>query len=95
MSTIRLQHNKVQLALHEVRPGTGRALLLLHGLGERATAMSSLSFVWAGPVWALDFTGHGESTVPAGGGYSSEILMADADIAPFDLIVINVLVLSE
>jgi pimeloyl-ACP methyl ester carboxylesterase len=81
MSTIRLQHNKIELALHEVRPGTGRALLLLHGLGENAAAMSSLSFAWAGPVWALDFTGHGESTVPAGGGYSSEILMADADIA--------------
>jgi pimeloyl-ACP methyl ester carboxylesterase len=32
-------------------------------------------------VWALDFTGHGHSTVPAGGGYSCEILMADVDIA--------------
>lgn len=81
MSTVRLQHNKVQLALHEVRAGSGRPLLLLHGLGESAAAISSLPFTWAGPVWALDFTGHGESTVPAGGGYSSEILMADADVA--------------
>jgi pimeloyl-ACP methyl ester carboxylesterase len=32
-------------------------------------------------VWGLDFTGHGASAVPAGGGYTAEILMADADIA--------------
>ena len=81
MSSVRLQHNKVALALHQVRPGSGRPLLLLHGLGESAAAISTLPVAWAGPVWALDFTGHGESTVPAGGGYSSEILMADADIA--------------
>jgi pimeloyl-ACP methyl ester carboxylesterase len=30
---------------------------------------------------ALDFTGHGASTVPAGGGYSAEILLGDADVA--------------
>jgi pimeloyl-ACP methyl ester carboxylesterase len=81
MNTVMLQHNKITLALHEVRPGTGRPLLFLHGLGESAAMMSTLSVNWAGPVWALDFTGHGESSVPAGGGYSSEILMADADIA--------------
>ncbi|MEZ5249784.1 MAG: alpha/beta fold hydrolase [Ilumatobacteraceae bacterium] len=31
-----LTHNKVQLALHELRGGTGRSLLLLHGLGEQS-----------------------------------------------------------
>jgi pimeloyl-ACP methyl ester carboxylesterase len=36
---------------------------------------------WPGPIWALDFTGHGASSVPRGGGYSAEILMADADHA--------------
>ena len=36
---------------------------------------------WPGVVAALDFTGHGESSVPAGGGYSAETLMADADHA--------------
>ena len=36
---------------------------------------------WPGPVYALDFTGHGRSDVPAGGGYSAEILLADADHA--------------
>jgi pimeloyl-ACP methyl ester carboxylesterase len=80
MSTVRLQHNRISLALHEVRQGSGRALLLLHGLGEDAKNMSRLAVDWDGPVWALDFTGHGESTVPMGGGYSAEILMADVDI---------------
>lgn len=81
MSTIYLQHNRITLALHEVRSGTGRPLLLLHGLGESADAMRDVPAQWNGPVWALDFTGHGESTVPHGGGYSAEILMADVDIA--------------
>jgi pimeloyl-ACP methyl ester carboxylesterase len=76
-----LQHNQISLALHKVREGTGRALLMLHGLGDSAEQMSKLQVKWNGPVWALDFTGHGQSTVPRGGGYSSEILMADADIA--------------
>ena len=67
--------------MHKVRDGEGRPLLLLHGLGENAEAISSLTIKWSGPIWALDFTGHGQSTVPLGGGYSCEILMADADIA--------------
>lgn len=81
MSTISLQHNRVTLALHQLRTGTGRPLLMLHGLGEHGQAMSSLKVQWKGPIWALDFTGHGQSTVPNGGGYSAEILMADVDIA--------------
>lgn len=80
MSVTYLQHNRVSLALHRVKSGEGRALLLLHGLGEDAKNMSRLAVDWIGPVWALDFTGHGESTVPRGGGYSAEILMADVDI---------------
>lgn len=80
MKCTHLQHNRLTLALHEVRPGEGRPLLMLHGLGEDATNMSRLSVNWNGPVWALDFTGHGQSTVPNGGGYSAEILMADVDI---------------
>ena len=36
---------------------------------------------WPGPVYALDFTGHGESTVAKGGGYTPEVLMGDADAA--------------
>jgi pimeloyl-ACP methyl ester carboxylesterase len=77
-----LRHNKVDLALWELRTGPGRPLLVLHGLGER-TDLSLLPAVeeWDGPVFGLDFTGHGASSVPPGGGYFCEMLMADADFA--------------
>jgi len=77
-----LTHNHVQLALHTLRAGSGRALLLLHGLGERSPdTVPDAVTDWPGPVTALDFTGHGASTMPVGGGYTAEILMADADAA--------------
>jgi pimeloyl-ACP methyl ester carboxylesterase len=40
MSTVMLTHNKVQLALHQLRDGAGRPLLLLHGLGEQSPAVA-------------------------------------------------------
>lgn len=78
----RLQHGRVGLALHHLREGEGRPLLLLHGLGERTpqdvpAALAS----WPGPVLGLDLTGHGASDVPAGGGYYCEALMGDVDAA--------------
>ncbi len=77
-----LIHNRIELALHTLRPGTGRPLLLLHGLGERSPAGVPVgAAAWPGPVTALDFTGHGGSTMPIGGGYTAEILLADADAA--------------
>jgi pimeloyl-ACP methyl ester carboxylesterase len=77
-----LRHGKVSLALHFLREGDGRALLLLHGLGGHApVAEPDFCREWNGPVVALDFTGHGESTIPRGGGYSAEMLLADADAA--------------
>jgi pimeloyl-ACP methyl ester carboxylesterase len=80
--TVTLRHNKIALALHCVREGDGRPLLHLHGLGERApSTVPAYLAPWPGPVWALDFTGHGASTVPVGGGYYCELLMADADAA--------------
>jgi pimeloyl-ACP methyl ester carboxylesterase len=86
MKTTILTHNKVQLALHHLSEGhpdsATHGLLLLHGLGERSPEqVPSWAAAWSGPVYALDFTGHGASTVPKGGGYSAEILLADADAA--------------
>ncbi|MEY2552992.1 MAG: hypothetical protein QOC57_852 [Ilumatobacteraceae bacterium] len=81
-----LRHNQIDLALHRLREGDGLALLLLHGLGEAAPAqVPAWAANWAGPVAALDFTGHGSSTVPPGGGYTAEILLADADVALAEL----------
>lgn len=81
-SSVFLPHNRVNLALHTLRAGPGRALLLLHGLGERSPASEPAELVeWPGPIYALDFTGHGASTVPVAGGYTCELLMADVDTA--------------
>ncbi len=78
----RLRHAKVELALHALREGSGRALLLLHGLGERTPeSLPPELAAWPGPVFGLDFTGHGQSTIPRGGGYTAEVLMGDADTA--------------
>ena len=78
-----LEHYKIRLALHELGgDGAGRPLLLLHGLAERSPqAVPPELAGWPGPVFALDFTGHGASSVPRGGGYTCELLMADADHA--------------
>ena len=78
----RLRHGKIELALHRLRAGEGRALLLLHGLGERSPRELPADVAgWPGPVAALDFTGHGDSTRPLGGGYFDEMLLGDADHA--------------
>jgi pimeloyl-ACP methyl ester carboxylesterase len=77
-----LRHNRIDLALHELRVADGPTLLLLHGLGEASPVdLPGWLAGWPGSVAALDFTGHGRSTVPVGGGYSAELLMADADAA--------------
>lgn len=81
-----LRHNAVDLALHRLRDGDGRPLLHLHGLGEATPASPPSPFsVWPGPIYGLDFTGHGASTVPHSGGYTAEVLMADADVALAEL----------
>jgi pimeloyl-ACP methyl ester carboxylesterase len=78
-----LRHNLVELALHQLRDGPPeRPLVLLHGLGEASPPTApDWAATWPGAVHALDFTGHGRSTVPSGGGYTAEVLMADADAA--------------
>jgi pimeloyl-ACP methyl ester carboxylesterase len=80
--TIFLSHSRVKLAFHTLREGPERPLLLLHGLGENSPrAVPEDVAGWHGGIYALDFTGHGQSSVPAGGGYTAEVLMADADAA--------------
>jgi pimeloyl-ACP methyl ester carboxylesterase len=78
-----VRHNRVDLALHRLSTGDGtsRPLLLLHGLGGRTPDRVPDWIDWPGPVLGLDFTGHGASTVPTGGGYSAEILVGDVDAA--------------
>lgn len=80
--TIFLAHNRVKLALHTLREGPEPRLLLLHALGDRSPATVPTDVTaWPGAIYALDFTGHGYSSVPAGGGYTAEVLMGDADVA--------------
>lgn len=82
LTTTFLTHNRVELALHTLRDAPGRTLLLLHGLGESSpTEVPGYAEGWPGRIVALDFTGHGASTLPSGGGYTAELLMADADAA--------------
>jgi pimeloyl-ACP methyl ester carboxylesterase len=78
--TTYLPSGRLRLALHTLADGDGRPLLLLHGLGERTpSACPAWAAGWPGPVLGLDFTGHGDSDVPVGGGYTPESLMADVD----------------
>lgn len=84
MSAVVVRHGKSELKLHQLREGDGPAALVLHGLGENADCILSrvVAEAWpGGAVWALDFLGHGQSTRPPGGGYTCELLMADADAA--------------
>lgn len=75
-----LSSGALRLALHTLAEGEGQPLLLLHGLGEHSPMERPFwTDAWTGPVLALDFTGHGESDVPVGGGYMPEALMADVD----------------
>jgi pimeloyl-ACP methyl ester carboxylesterase len=61
---------------------TARPLLLLHGLGEHTPAEAPAWVTsWQGAIVGLDFTGHGNSTIPSGGGYTAELLLGDADAA--------------
>lgn len=82
------RHNKIHLALHHLRvtDEVTPRLLVLHGLGEATpAAVPPAAATWPGEVWGLDFTGHGHSTIPRGGGYTAEILMGDVDAALAEL----------
>ena len=76
-----LRHGRVSLALHALRGGEGDALLCLHALRGSAADWAEAAASWPGPVYALDFAGHGLSEWVAGGGYTPELLAGDADVA--------------
>jgi len=84
LTTRKLLHGRIELALHTLReePAGALPLLVLHGVAERSPREVPAELeCWTGPIFALDFTGHGESTLPRGGGYTAEVLMGDADTA--------------
>ena len=80
-ATRRFSHGELTLALHELHAGSGPSLLLLHRLGGSSAEWGAPPGAWPGPVFALDFAGHGESERRAGGAYAPELLAADADVA--------------
>jgi pimeloyl-ACP methyl ester carboxylesterase len=78
---IALRHGRVALALHSLREGTGPTLLCLHAVGGSARDFAEAALLWPGPVFALDFSGHGGSGPLRGGAYHPEMLAGDADAA--------------
>lgn len=78
---ISLQHARVRLALHRLQAAAGTPLLLLHELAGSAGDWKVSELAWAGPVYALDLSGHGHSGRLRGGAYVPERWCADADCA--------------
>jgi hypothetical protein len=78
---MRLRHGRITLALHDVQHREGLALLLLHPLYASSAFWSDLPVRWPGPIFALDFAGHGASDHVKGGAYYTELLIGDADAA--------------
>lgn len=78
---IELRHGRARLALHRLRAAAGTPLLLLHELAASAAMWQETTLEWSGPMYALDFCGHGHSTAIAGGAYTPELLAGDADAA--------------
>jgi pimeloyl-ACP methyl ester carboxylesterase len=76
-----IEHGRIALELHELAGGSGEPLLLLHELGGCTDDWRHLADVWPGPVYALDFCGHGASDWVKGAAYTPELLVADADAA--------------
>jgi pimeloyl-ACP methyl ester carboxylesterase len=78
---MRLIHGRVALDLHQLAQREGVPLLLLHALYGSSQDWGETPAAWPGPVYALDFCGHGRSQWLRGGGYCPELLLGDADVA--------------
>ena len=81
--TVLLRHNRITLGPAPPARGrrAGRCCSCTGSARRHRPTIPAWLEAWTGPVAALDFTGHGASSIPTGGGYTSEILLADADIA--------------
>ena len=79
---MQLEHGRVSIELHTLKSAKGSPLLLLHALGGSANGWSDAVLDWdEGPVYALDFAGHGKSGHVRGGAYYPEYFLAEADLA--------------
>jgi pimeloyl-ACP methyl ester carboxylesterase len=78
---MRIRHGRIHLELHPLADGHGPALLALHELYGSSRDWQLEAMQWPGPIYGLDFCGHGESDHLRGGAYMPEMLLADADAA--------------
>ncbi|MFP6655207.1 MAG: alpha/beta fold hydrolase [Myxococcota bacterium] len=79
---MQLFHGRVPVEFHELKAAKGRPLLLLHALGSNSESWPDTVLDWSeGPVYAIDFAGHGASDPLRGGAYYPEHFLADADLA--------------
>lgn len=82
-----LINGRTSLHLRQLDEGNGTPLLLLHDLfgsmedWQRPALQEAVEKAWDGPVWALDFAGHGDSAWRPGGAYYPELFATDADAA--------------
>lgn len=79
-----LRHGRLSVALHALSDHASTdacPLLLLHALGSSTAAWRETLPRWPGPVYGLDFAGHGASDPLVGGGYYAEYFAANADLA--------------
>ncbi len=76
---MRLHHGRTAIELYELQSQTGPGLLLVHELFGCADDWRQLLPLWNGPVYALDFCGHGRAESVRGGAYFAELLVGDAD----------------
>lgn len=79
---MQLFHGRAAVEFHTLKSAKGRPLLLLHALGSSSAAWPDGALDWSeGPVFAIDFAGHGASSRLRGGAYYPEHFLADADLA--------------
>ena len=81
----RIGNARREVALHHLKEGQGLPLLLLPELGEHAADLAAGARDWPGPEYGLDPSGHGAADWLRGGGYTPELVAADADVALAEL----------